>query len=254
MDKIHIQMANFKRMQSLPTDDDKWFRSQKSSRTNQLYKQTKRHEQDQLIKDMLVDVLLNKFAWDYWVTFTFGYKPYLEEVEDVLYELHKRIDRRILKHSPNKSIMFADERSEWFLIPELQDRGLHYHGFIKLNINPNIISYEDEWSWMVSAFKQNLDKFNSWITTLEKGRSLSKGFRIYQRSRRRIDDLKEILYSLKEYSTLDGFDRFLYTIISHIDWKPTQISQHRTPNKIPDRSDRPNKIQEGSLQSIFGVI
>ena len=193
-----------------------------------------------------MEILLHKVQWQVVITVTFGYKPDLEEVEDILYKLHYRIDRRLVKHLEGKSFLTADERSEWILFPELGGgRGLHYHGFIKLNMNPNLgTSYETEWYWMKAAFRDTLRKLNKYVTN---GNPLD--FRIYERSCRWNDNLKMILYSLKEFcegtthtELNNEFDRIAYTIISKDCWKPKPIYKHRGSNKVDRIPERPNKI------------
>jgi hypothetical protein len=91
----------------------------------------------------LKNILLNQFHWNYWVNFTFGYRPDLDEVEDILYNLHYKLDRRLIKHVPQKNTLSVEERIEWFLFPELKGRGLHYHCFFKFNVKPTVTSYKD---------------------------------------------------------------------------------------------------------------
>ena len=74
-----------------------------SLKTNSFYKQ------NQYIRPHLAKILLHDFKWNFWVTFTFGYKPDLEEVADILYKLHYRIDRRLVKHLEGKSFLTANE-------------------------------------------------------------------------------------------------------------------------------------------------
>ena len=42
------------------------------------------YEQNHLVRQHITDYLLHKFDWQFWVTFTFGYNPQLDEVLDVL--------------------------------------------------------------------------------------------------------------------------------------------------------------------------
>ena len=58
-----------------------------------------------------------------------------------------------------------------------------------------------------------------------------------------------ILYSMKEFckgpSHTDQspiFDRFANTIVSKLDWKLSSLYQHRSPNKIENIPQRPNKL------------
>ena len=83
-------------------------------------KTTSSYNQNCYIREHLKDILLNQFHWKYWVTFTFGYRPDLDEVEDILYNLHYRLDRRLVKHIPQKNSLSVEERTEWFLFPELK--------------------------------------------------------------------------------------------------------------------------------------
>ena len=96
------------------------------------------YKQNHYIRQHIADVLLHKFHWHYWVTFTFGYDPILEEIEDVLSKLHYRIDRRLVKQLGDNHFLTKDERSVWILFPELDKyhRHLHYHGFIRFNVRP----------------------------------------------------------------------------------------------------------------------
>ena len=200
-------------------------------KTNSFYKQ------NQYIRQHIAKVLLHDFEWQFWVTFTFGFNPELEEVEDILYKLHYRIDRRLVKHLEGKSFLTADERSEWILFPELSGRGLHYHGFIKFNVRPNIQNaYYKEWHWLKSALENTLPKLEHLLSN--NSRIMFKHF---DRGWNSLDELKSIIYSLKEYGKdPNGFDRFAHTIISHNDWKPKPINQHRSSNKIEDIEIRPN--------------
>ncbi len=229
----------------MKTDLERYLATQNNDRNNPKYFGTKSaYKQNCYIREHLTDVLLHQFGWQYWVTFTFGYKPDLDEVENVLYNLHYRFDRRLVKHTPLKNSLQRDERSEWILFPELQDRGLHYHGFIKLNVHPKIgAGYEDEWNWVRYALNQNLQGLKHLLSTQE------ADFKLYNRSHRNQDNLKMILYSLKEFgrgaSHTDQdptFDRFAHTIVSYTDWKPSPIWKHRSPNKVDNIPPRPNKL------------
>ena len=138
--------------------------------------------------------------------------------------------------------MTPDERSVWILFPEIGSQGLHYHGFLKLNSKPNITGkgYSNEWDWMRSALRQNLDKLSSSITTLRGNEKLD--FKLYNRSYRNLDNGK------------NDFDRFNSTIISPDDWKPIlPIYQRRTPNKIDELPLRPNKWLETSLSQYLDI-
>ena len=109
----------------------------------------------------------------------------------------------------------------------------------------------DQWEWMKNAFHQTLSKMNDMISTLG-NQKLENGFHLVKRSYRKLDSLKQILYSMKQYGRED-FDRLNHTIFSKTDWKPTRIHQRRTPNKISDIPSRTNKITDkGNLLS-FGV-
>ena len=223
----------------IPTSDlialEKYYASLETSRT------LNPREHNNLIKKHLADYLTHKFIWDYWITFEFGYKPDLEDVEDILHITHHRVDKRILKHSPHPEMKMED-RSEWILFPELGGRGLHYHGFIKLHMKPNLgRSYETEWYWMRAAF---LDTFKS---LTEKYGHI--GFHVYERKWRWMDELKVAMYSMKEFcegvSYMDlnnSFDRLGYTIFSTPDWKPSRILKHRGSNKIDGIPMRANKV------------
>ena len=208
-------------------------------------KTTDGYKQNHLIRQHLADFLMDRFDWNYWVTFTFGFRPDMDEVEDVLFLMHERFDNRLLKHNTGKSMLSPKERSKWIMIPEIGNRGLHYHSFLNLVVHPNLgQSYEDEWKWVQVALKQTLDKLNPYLSNLGHGEQI--GFRIYNRSLRTEDNLKMILYSMKEYGRKD-FDRFAYTIISNMDWKPTPIFRRKTPTKLSDQRTRPNKIHKNSL-------
>ena len=226
-------------------EDEHFYGTQDTSRNNPLYmKTTSSYNQNCYIREHLKDILLNQFHWNYWVTFTFGYRPDLDEVEDILYNLHYRLDRRLVKHIPQKNSLSVEERTEWFLFPELKGRGLHYHGFLKFNVKPTVTSYKDEWNWVRCAIDQNLSKLQS---RLSNGGKVE--FKLYNRTFRNLDDVKMILYSMKEFgkgaSHLDQsptFDRFAHTIVSKLDWKPSPLYQHRSPNKTENITQRPNKL------------
>ena len=232
---------------------ERWIADQDCSRNKDLYKTNERYKQIDFIRNHLGDVLLHKFDWHYWITINFGWKPYMDECEDVLYKLHHRIDQRILKHIKEKSVMKEDERSEWIMFPEIARHGLHYHGFLKLNTFPNIMKgYENTWEWLNTAFYQTLSNMNDMISTLGNNERLERYFALYKRSFRKNDNLKMIVYSMKQYGKND-FDRFNHTIISHMDWKPKPIYQRRTPNKISAIESRPNKITDKGTLLSFGV-
>lgn len=196
------------------------------------------------IKDHLAKVILENFDWDYWITFTFGHNPHLEEVEEILYKLHYRLDRRILKHRKDITSIAPEDRSEWILFPHIDSgRGLHYHGFIKLNIKPEVRSYDNEWVWLLNAFKDTTKKLNSILTN---GGEID--FRFYNKSKTKLDTLRMILYSMKDYTRshpsvepYPHFDPFMYTFISAIDWKPSYLNKH-SRNKIEDIPPRDNKV------------
>jgi len=202
------------------------------------------YKQNHYIRQHLTKVLLKDFKWQFWVTFTFGYDPILEEVEDILHKLHYRLDRRLVKHIKGKSFLTKEERSEWILFPELGGRGLHYHGFLKFNVHPSLSdSYYREWHWLKSALEDTLPKLERFLTN---GGPI--GFRHFDRRWSSLDELKQILYSMKEFCQGSShgdqdptFDRFAHTIISHLDWKPGPINQHRSSNKIENIPPRPNK-------------
>ena len=174
---------------------------QENSRTERL-KTGSSYKQNHYIRQHLVDILLHKFQWQFWITFTFGYKPDLEEVEDILYKLHYRIDRRLVKHLEGKSFLTADERSEWILFPELGGgRGLHYHGFIKFNVRPNIQdAYYKEWYWLKSALDNTIPKLNGLLSKIAKYRHttlsnlIEEGSRyiIHRESQRIREDMSDL--------------------------------------------------------------
>ena len=216
------------------------------------YRKLNPRNSDEAIRKHLIRVLNENFMWDFWITFTFGYKPDLDVVEDILFKLHHRIDKRILKHHPDTSIMRREDRSDWILFPELGGRGLHYHGFIKLNLRPNLgHSYETEWWWMKTAFDNTIGKLDHYLPNDK------IGYKIYDRSRRYLDNLKMVIYSMKEFCDLPNefsrnrFDRIAHTIISRDCWKPTPIHKHRGSNKIDGVPDRPNKTDIGGLSGFF---
>jgi len=187
------------------------------------------------------------------VTFTFGFDPDLSEVQDVLYKLHHRIDQRILKHTPDMSVMSQDERSKWILFPEYAHRGLHYHGFIKINTHPNLgKSYPTEWWWLDSALKNQTEKMS---VMLSNGCTIH--FKHYEKGWRTKDRLQMILYSMKEYGKGASHydqdpvqDRFSHTIVSWTDWKIAPLWKHGR-NKLDDIPPRPDRVFTNSLESFF---
>lgn len=205
-------------------------------------------KQNKIVKDHICNALFNDFIWDYWITFTFGYKPSLEEVEDFLYKAHYRVDRRLIKHIPHKDNLTPDERSDWILIPELGSIGLHYHGFIRLNVKPHFKreTYENELSWMISAFQQTVESLKGEITTLGNYERIQ--FRIYPRSECSRENLKMVMYSTKEFGKeelykiqYEHFDRVAHTIISKLHWKHQPLYQRKSPNKVSQIPIRHNK-------------
>ena len=125
---------------------------------------TSSYKQNHLIRQHIADWLLHKFDWQFWVTFTFGFDPNLDEVLDILYHTHHRIDQRLLKHS-DLSFMDTSQRSKWILFPEYAGRGLHYHGFIQLNTKPNLgDSYPSDWWWLDTALRNTLEKMEGCLS------------------------------------------------------------------------------------------
>ena len=211
------------------------------------------YKQNHLIRQHIADWLMHQFGWDYWVTFTFGYNPDLSEVQDILHKTHHRIDQRILKHTTGMSVMQPDQRSKWILFPEYAKRGLHYHGFIQLNTNPNLrTSYPSEWWWLDAALRDTTRKMEH---LLSNGGAIH--YKHYERGWRTKDQLQMILYSMKEYgkgaSHYDqdpAQDRFSHTIVSWVDWKVAPLWKHGR-NKLDDIPPRPDKIFDQSLESFF---
>ena len=229
-------------------DIEQYIANQDNSR-NHFLKTNDGYKQNNLIKRHLTDYLMNYFDWNYWVTFTFGHRPNLDEVEDILYILHRRIDHRLLTHLKHKTSLEKDERSNWILLPEIGSLGLHYHGFINLKLKPNIGNgYSNVYKWLDYAIEQNLNKLQHKCTSLQPHENLS--FKLCGRTNRSIDNLKMILYSMKEFNK-SGIDRFGYTILSNMDWKPSPIYQYRTPKGIDKVPLRPNKRVENSLVQYF---
>ena len=217
--------------------------SQKPSRKRALYTKSS-YEQNHLIRNHLADWLLHQFEWQYWVTFTFGYKPDLSEVQDILYWIHQRLDQRILKHKKGMEVMSVLDRSRWILFPEYRGRGLHYHGFIELNTHPNLgNSYRTEWWWLESAFRNLGIKMNPRLTN---GGPIT--VQHTERGYRTKDNLQMILYSMKElgcgashHDQEPSQDRFSHTIVSWTDWKIRSIYKHGR-NKIEYIPPRPDKV------------
>jgi hypothetical protein len=195
------------------------------------------------------------FYWDYWITITMGRNPSVELAEDILYKTHHRIDNRILKHS-GKSVMTRDERSEWIMFPEKESgNGLHWHGFIKLNVKPNLgNAYENEWMWMKTAFENTLSKFDDLIES-----PYRIGFRITERRVRTSDRLKMVFYTMKELGSRDtfhdidhDFDNFAHLIISKKHWKTGPLHRSRSATKLEDIPVRPNKVIHTPLTALMG--
>lgn len=210
------------------------------------------YKQNHLIRQHLTDWLLNKFPWDFWVTFTFGFDPDLDEVLDLLHDLHHRVDTRLLKHS-DLPMMNVKDRSKWILFPEYKGRGLHYHGFLQLNTRPNLgNAYRSEWHWMDAALRNILE---GWEHRLSNGGPITHEH--YDRGWRTRDMLKMILYSMKEYGKGSSHfdqnpsqDRFAYTVVSWTDWKISPIKR-RSRNRKNETPVRPDKVFEHSLETFF---
>jgi len=214
------------------------------------------YKQNKQIREHVSSILLGTnpvyaFPWDYWITITFGYDPSLSECEDVLYRAHLRFDTRVLKHCKDRSVINDKERSRWLLFPEIDsDRKLHYHGFIKLLVKPNLgTSYENEWFWLRAAFKDTFKVLNRYLSN---GAKID--FRFYKNGKRVRDRLKIVLYSTKEltkgstHQDIDpNFDRFAHLIISDLDWKPSPLRRHKLITKVEHLPERPNKIGIGAL-------
>lgn len=226
--------------------------TQKTSRIRALPTETA-HKQNHLIRNHISEWLLHRFDWGYWVTLTFGIEPDLSEVQDILHLLHHKIDLRILKHTPDMSVMDKDARSKWILFPEYATETLHYHGFIQLNTHPTLgNSYENEWWWLDAAFRYQTETLSNMLSN---GGSIR--YKHFDRGWRTKDRLQMILYSMKEYrdetthsEQNPSEDRFSHTIVSWTDWKMLPIPKH-APNKVEDIPPRADKVWHDSLESFF---
>ena len=144
--------------------------------------------------------------------------------------------------------MSHKERSEWILVPETSNKiGLHYHGFIKLNARPNLgNAYRSEWFWMKAAFDNTLKKIN------KDYKEYKLGAWIVERSHPQSRDAQKVFYTLKQLATNNdkqmglSFDPFAYLIMS-VDWKPSQLHQHRSITKLSAIPPRRNKQFETDL-------
>ena len=121
-------------------------------------------------------------------------------------------------------------------MPEYGYHGLHYHGFIQLKVRPNLQQYDTEWKWMKSALSQTFTILESYLSNSGK-----TDVKFYQRSYAKEDDVRRIIYSLKEYGTgASRYDqdpmanRFSQTIVTWIDWEDTAHTPltKRTTKKV----------------------
>jgi len=214
-----------------------------------------KHEHNLMVRTHLGEILEGtsnryKFPWNYWITFTFGRKPDVGDTEDILHKIHHRLDNRLLKHLHGKSVLKAEERSEWILVPEVSKKiGLHYHGFINLKVHPNLANgYENEWSWMRTALENTIKRINKDYPYLD------CGFHIVERAHPKVVDAAVVFYTLKDlakcsYKNLGlPFDPFAHMIISDLDWKPTSLHRHRSATKLSNIPPRNNKEDEGLMR------
>ena len=187
----------------------------------------KEHIQQSNLRYSLIKYLTEDFPWHYWMVVTFGYHPQKDEVEDTLYASHYFFDRWLLTNNKLSHIA-GDERSKWWLLPELGSGGhLHYNCFLQLKIRPEVKTYKSEWHAVDATFKNIFKKLRQ---------GLSKGSVHYSLTERRykIDDLRQAIYSTKEMRY--GFiqqgmqDHFANLIMSWKHWV-TQPINRRSPKK-----------------------
>jgi len=189
------------------------------------------HIQDSLARYSLIEFLLGEtsegFWWDYWMVVTFGYNPQTDHCEDTLRASHLFFDRSLLTNNKLNSIP-VDARSKWVCCPEKGNEGhLHFNCFMRLPIKPKVKTYQNEWD-AVRISLRNI------FRTLEKEISGKIAFKVFER-KRRVDALKQAMYSTKEQraSWMNdhfGEDHFANTILSWKDWKVVRINK-RTPKK-----------------------
>ena len=216
----------------------------KTNKLNQLRFQKKEIHQS-LCRYSLVDNLVNRFPYDYWVVITFGYFPQKHDIEVVLSNAHYRIDRWLLTNLKLNQLRI-DQRSKWVCLPEKGSHGhLHYNCFIQLGEKPNTKSYGDEWHSMKDAFRttfKSIEKLLGW-----KERTIQ--FKLYQRGGNQ-NALRQAMYSTKEmresYIENSGDDHFANFIRSWVDFEVKPINW-KSPKHLKTKPK-----STGTLEEFFG--
>ena len=187
-----------------------------------------RHIHQSNVRYCLVDYLVNKFPWNYWMVVTFGFNPQRDQVEDTLRASHFHFDRWLLTNNKLKQ-MPVGVRSSWVCAPEKGSEGhLHYNCFLHLPLKPKIKTYQSEWDAVRVSLRNIFRKLEKEIHGNTKIQ-----FEIYER-KRKLDVLRTAMYSTKEIRAgwmNDNFgeDHFANTILSWKDWGVIPINR-RTPN------------------------
>ena len=190
----------------------------------------KGHVHQSAVRYSLVDFLVNKWNWQYWIVVTFGYKPQKHEVEDTLRASHYHLDRWLLTNR-KLDTMSVDVRSELVCLPERGSEGhLHYNCFLRFKLAPDAKTYGNRWNAVRVALKQIFKK-------LEKGfnPSITIDFELYDK-RRKTDALLTAMYSTKEMrqdwiKENKDEDHFANAMISWLDWQVVPINK-RSPKKL----------------------
>jgi len=190
----------------------------------------KGHIHQSAVRYSLVDFLVNKWTWQYWIVVTFGYKPQKYEVEETLRASHYHLDRWLLTNR-KLDTMPVDVRSELVCLPEKGSEGhLHYNCFLKFKLAPDAKTYGTRWNAVRVAFNQIFKK-------LEKGFNpkINIAFELYDK-RRKADALLTAMYSTKEMrqgwiQDNKGEDHFANALISWLDWQVVPINK-RSPKKL----------------------
>ena len=213
-------------------DNNRSFEKYQHAVRNKEFEKLKTHSehfQQSNSRYALVDYLVDKFHWDYWLVVVFGFNPQEDQVKETLKSSHYHFDRWLLTNNKLSSIP-VDARSRWVCCPEKGSGGnLHYNCFLELRTKPNVKTYETEWNAVRIALRNIFRKLQKGLTYRS-----DVDFRLYERGRK-IEDLRTAQYSTKEMrqqwmNDHGDEDHFANTILSWVDWGVIPITK-RSPKK-----------------------
>jgi len=186
--------------------------------------------QQSYVRYALVDFLVEKFYWNYWMVITFGFNPSKDQTVDTLRASHFHFDRWLLTNNKLNS-MPIEMRSKWVCAPEKGNEGhLHYNCFLQLPLTPDVKTYQSEWDAIRVSLRNIFRKLEKELPQQSK-----INFEIHER-KRKVDILKTAMYSTKEMregwmEDHYGEDHFANTILSWKDWGVIPINRHTPKNK-----------------------